>query len=279
MGENTFGYRQPETAGTYWRRRFITLAIGFVIFGLAAWALSTALAVSTGVARAPGTGHRTGAASRGGRYNSGKPKPGSSSRRRAASHTSGKGTSGPRTAASDAATSGPAVTTKAASPASPVRTAGPAGPVRTASPARTNTVGQATGHGMIMPAFCAKRDIVLSLFTGQTQFGQKQWPAFDVSVVSTQLAECTFNIGSRHLALVIKEGPALIWSSADCAAGTGALDAALKRGVPTVLAISWNRRTSAPGCSGRTTKVPPGVYTGYAVEDGLTSQSVIFRLA
>ncbi len=120
---------------------------------------------------------------------------------------------------------------------------------------------------------------MLSLYTGQTQFPAGQQPDFDVNVVSTQQAECSFNIGSTHLALVIKEGPALIWSSADCAAGAGDLDTALKRGVPTVLAISWNRQTAAPGCSARHIEVPPGVYTAYAVEGNLTSPPVTFRLS
>jgi len=137
---------------------------------------------------------------------------------------------------------------------------------------------QAAERGVISPAFCARDDIVLSLFAGQTQFGPRQWPAFDVSVVSTQQPECSFNVGSEHIVLVVKEGPALIWSSADCAAGATGLIAALKRGVPTVLAISWNRKTSAPGCSGRQTTVPPGLYTAYAIDGDQSSTPVTFRL-
>jgi hypothetical protein len=138
--------------------------------------------------------------------------------------------------------------------------------------------GQAGERGVISPAFCARDEIVLSLFAGQTQFGSRQWPAFEVSVVSTQQPECSFNVGSEHIALVVKEGPALIWSSADCAAGATGLIAALKRGVPTVLAISWNRKTSAPGCSGRQATVPPGLYTAYAVDGDQSSTPVNFRL-
>ncbi len=256
MGGNTFGYRQAETAGTYWRRRFIVLMIGFATFGLAVWAMSTALAVRQVPGRTPAQVHQSGR----------------STGTDQVSQTGGHHTK-PRKLRSAPPRRTPAQANAAAS-ASPV----PASPAKV-SQAPASTDGQATGHGKILPAFCAKSDIVLSLFTGQTQFGQRQWPAFDVSVVSTQLAECTFNIGSRHLALVIKEGPAQIWSSADCAAGAGGLDSALKRGVPTELAITWNRRTSAPGCSSRTTKVPPGVYTAYAVEGELTSQPVIFRLS
>jgi hypothetical protein len=266
MGGNTFGYRQAETAGTYWRRRFIVLMIGFATFGLAVWALSTALAVSQVSGRTPAPSHHH---------------PGLSAGTDQASQAGGRRaklrklrSAPPRLTPQANAAASPSPVPASPVPASPV----PASPAK-ASQAPASTDGQATGHGKILPAFCAKSDIVLSLFTGQTQFGRRQWPAFDVSVVSTQLPDCTFNIGSRHLALVIKEGPAQIWSSADCAAGAGGLDSALKRGVPTELVITWNRRTSAPGCSSRTTKVPPGVYTAYAVEGQLTSQPVIFRLS
>ena len=70
---------------------------------------------------------------------------------------------------------------------------------------------------------------MLSVFAGQTQFGPKDSPTFELSIVSTQPAECTFNIGSAHLALVIKEGSTRIWNSADCPVGTPSLDAALGR--------------------------------------------------
>ena len=251
MGENTLGYRQPEAAGTYWRRRFIVLVVGLILFGIMAWSLSAALAVSRAAGSTPGAGHRHG------------------------HHGSGPaGRAQPRASDSGSAKSHPG---RSAAPGHP--TSGARASTSDAKTAPASTAGQATGHGQILPAFCAKSDIVLSLSTGQTQFGPGQRPAFDVNVVSTQQAECSFNIGSRHLALIIREGPALIWSSADCAAGAGGLDAALSRGVPTVLSISWNRETSVPGCSGRTIKVPPGTYTAYAVEGGLTSPPVTFRLS
>ncbi len=172
------------------------------------------------------------------------------------------------------------------------QTAGPAG--QAGQPGTTGTTraagaaasrpggpsaGQATGNGKILPAFCARADIVISIFTGQSQFGRRQWPQFDLNVVSTQKAECSFNLGSAHIELVIREGPARIWSSGDCAAGKTGLITALRRGVPTVLAITWDRRTSAPGCSGRAIGVPAGIYTAYAVDGDLTSAPVTFRLS
>ena len=47
MGGNSYDTYGEGSASTYWRRRFIVLAIGLVVFGLAAWGLSSALAVKS----------------------------------------------------------------------------------------------------------------------------------------------------------------------------------------------------------------------------------------
>ena len=283
MGGNSYDTYGEGSASTYWRRRFIVLAIGLVILGLAAWALSSALAVqpesASRASRAdrpsqpartgpgPGNGHgadsgslHTGGSS-GGR--SGAAGPGKTE---SGAHGSGAGHSGGQASGGQAADS---------------RSAGRSGPGAAGSGRSQNVktgAGQVAGHGTILPAFCGRRDIVLSVFAGQTQFGPKDSPTFELSIVSTQPTECTFNIGSAHLVLVIKEGPATIWSSADCPTGTASLDAALARGVPTVVTVTWNRKTSAPGCSSRTTRVPPGAYSAYAVDSTQTSEPVTFRL-
>ena len=120
---------------------------------------------------------------------------------------------------------------------------------------------------------------MLSLSASQVHFGSGQQPAFSLSVVSTQPANCSFNVGPGHLAVVIKEGTARIWSSADCVNGTGSLVTALSRGVPTVVTVDWSRRTSSPGCSGPARAVPSGTYTAYAVEGSIVSPPVTFRLS
>ncbi len=260
MGGNTFGV----PASTYWRRRFLMLVAGLTVFGLAAWGLSSALAVGQRQAgqsrqnRSPAT-HKHGSARAG---------------TSASSRSDRAGRSQPRSTPTR-----PASTRRSHRPrASRAHVSGRRQSSRAGKAAGAGA-GQANGHGSIFPAFCARRDIVLSLFTSQTQYSHRQQPVFDVNVVSTQQAECSFNVGSQHLTLVIREGPARIWSSADCAAGTGGLIAALKRGVPTVLTFTWQRQTSAPGCSVRTRNVPPGTYTAYAVDGPVASAPVTIRLA
>jgi hypothetical protein len=132
--------------------------------------------------------------------------------------------------------------------------------------------------GGFKPKFCSWHSIVISVSATQVSFTAGQRPNFSLSVVSTQPTDCSFNVGPRHLALVIKEGPAKLWSSADCVRGTGSLVTALRRGVPTDVAIGWNEKTSTPGCGGPARSVPAGTYTAYAVDGSLVSAPVTFRL-
>jgi hypothetical protein len=259
------------SSSTYWRRRFIVLAIGLVVFGLAAWGISSALAVKAESAS------RAGRASDSAQSAGKMPESATSSRN---SHGSGGGRSGAGGSGGGRSGTGGGRQGAGGRQAASGRQGAGGSPTGsgTAGDGGKAGSGQAAGHGTILPAFCGLRDIVLSVFAGQTQFGPKDSPTFELSIVSTQPAECTFNIGSAHLVLMIKEGPNRVWSSADCPTGTASLDAALARGVPTVVTVTWHRKTSTPGCSGQTMPVPSRAYTAYAVDGTLTSQPVAIRL-
>jgi len=253
--------RPAESADTYWRRRFTVLMIGLSLFAVAAWGLSQALRVSPG---APPAGSRHGGSGHGGAGTG--QQAGRGGRPPGGSHGHG-GPGGQAGAVTGASTSPRPAGNRAG------RTAG--GPRSGPSPAVTTRGGVFRGFH---PAFCARHSIVLSLSSTQVGFGAGQVPTFSVSIVSTQPHACSFNVGSGHLALVIKEGPTRIWSSADCAAGATSLVTALNRGVPTVVAVSWDKKTSAPGCISPQRHVPAGVYTAYAADGTLISAPVTFRL-
>jgi hypothetical protein len=253
MGENTLRYQSENAAATYWRRRFLTLAIGLSALALVAWALSSALSVSSAGSPA-GAGH-------------GKAGPGSAS---------GAGRSGVANGGS-----GGGRADRGGSAGQPKRTGGkqsaqPSSHHRGASPHPAPSTP--AGYPGVRPAFCSRSDIVLSVVADQTDFAAQQSPSFGVEVVSTQQPDCSFNVGPSYLALVIKEGPVRLWSSADCVTGSGGLVSALKRGVPTVLPLTWDLKTSAPGCGGPVTRVPAGAYTAYAVQGSLVSAPLAFRV-
>ncbi len=241
---------QAEPAVTYWRRRFLVLAAGLATLGAAAWSLSEAITVHPRVPGHATTGHGPSGgavAPQGG---------GSPTGAAAGTHHGHGNASGAPAGAGTKASHRPS-----------------SGHKPQASPSPSPGVS-----GGFKPKFCSWHSIVLSVSANQIDFAPGQRPTFSLSVVSTQPTDCSFNVGSGHLALVIKEGPARIWSSADCAAGTGSLVTALRRGVPTVVAVSWHEKTSAPGCNGPVRSVPAGTYTAYAADGPLVSSPVTFRL-
>jgi hypothetical protein len=133
----------------------------------------------------------------------------------------------------------------------------------------------AYGH----PHPCPPGAVVLSLFSSQENYGTGQLPQFNVDVVATARQTCTFNVGARHVALIIRAGSVRVWSSADCVQGAGNLVSDLQRGVPTVLPISWNRQASAPGCPAGTSRMPAGTYTATVSDGSLTSNPITFRIS
>ncbi len=239
-----------EPSATYWRRRCIILAVGLAVLAAASWGLSQALRVHPAGQSSAGTLRTSGSGSgpQGGNPGAGGGRPGATAGRHGGPGRPG----GPHGKAGSGTLTGPS-----------------------AAPRPTAT---ASGFAGFKPAFCSWHAIVLSLSASQVHFGSGQQPAFSLSVVSTQPTDCSFNVGPGHLAVVIKEGPARIWSSADCVNGTGSLVTALRRGVPTVVAIDWNRRMSSPGCGGPARVVPAGTYTAYAVEGSIVSPAMTLRL-
>lgn len=119
---------------------------------------------------------------------------------------------------------------------------------------------------------------MLSLFASQVSYSPHDWPQFEVDVVSTSGKPCTFNVGATHLTLAVKAGSTAVWNSAACAQGRKSLVTDLAKGVPTVLPISWHRRTSSPGCKLASSPVPAGMYAATASSGKLASNTEIFRL-
>jgi len=128
------------------------------------------------------------------------------------------------------------------------------------------------------PRPCSRGDIVLSLLASQRAYASPRLPQFSIDVVGTGQPTCTFNVGARHVALVIRSGSVRVWSSADCPQGSGSLLLDLQRGVPTTLSITWNRQTSSPGCTGPSSAMPAGTYSATVTDGGVASNSVTFRL-
>lgn len=85
-------------------------------------------------------------------------------------------------------------------------------------------------------------------------------------------------MGTKFVAVVIAHDGGRIWSSADCVSGGGSNMIVLTRGVPAVLHLSWDRKTSSLGCSGIRQPVPAGEYQVAAVAGPIRSASQNFVL-
>ena len=112
---------------------------------------------------------------------------------------------------------------------------------------------------------CPPGDILVRLFPSQGSYGSHALPEFDVDVVSTAPGSCAVNVGARYLWLVVRSGGiARVWSSAGCATGAGSRVVWLTHGVPLILHVTWDRKTSSPGCQQARAVVRPGTYTATA---------------
>jgi hypothetical protein len=279
MGDVTFRYLKKEErpAATYWRRRFFALAGGLAIFALLAWSVSGAIGGVNTIRPAANVvaGHQHRPAGSGGR-------PGGAGQATAPAPSQSATPSPQPSARAGHRPASHRRQHRAASPhpgrqaKRPARPNGGTRPKRPAGRARPKPHGRGSTGGK--PRACARSSIVISLFASQVSYPAHARPVFDVDVVSTRGKTCTFNVGAAYLALVIKAGNAPVWSSADCLQGRKSLSTDLVKGVPTVLSISWDRRTSAPGCKRASGAVPAGIYTATVTSGTLTSNKEIFRI-
>jgi hypothetical protein len=175
--------------------------------------------------------------------------------------------------------------TASAAPSTPV--AGTSSPFATGSPtpspSPTATSSakdhQAGSDGQHSSQACPRADIVLSLFSTRYRYGPHAAPQFQVDVVSTATRGCMFDVSPRNVQLIIKSGNHRVWGFADCQAPSRRHSTRLVRGVPTVVQISWNRKTSAPGCHQPRKYARPGTYTATARSGKIRSQPMIFVLS
>ncbi|HTT54657.1 MAG TPA: hypothetical protein VMH35_24965 [Streptosporangiaceae bacterium] len=246
----------PRRTDIYWRRRVIALAAAIGVLALVAWTLNGALDGGGAAKQAADTTH-TGQHSQHGTPTT-----------PAAAPTTPAGTPTPT------ATATPTPTPTHSAHAGAKHGSGHGGKQHgQAGAGRTAPVAGSSGT-------CPPGVVVLSLFTPRYRYEAGQAPRFQVDVVSTAPHPCSFDLGDKHVQLVIKAGgERRVWDSADCVQSSGQRMTKLARGVPQVLRISWDRKTSAPGCQQPAKPASPGTYTATARSGGLTSQSLIFVLA
>src|SRR5215469_2151436 len=253
--------RKPVSRATYWRRRVVVFGGGMAVLTLLVWAMSAAVSVVLGGSPAAGQGspgsHAGGSAARAldeHRQNLAKETADLRSRQRA----------------------------RPQPPApSPSPSTAPASPSAGASPSPGSDQQTSAGTGPVPGAgqqACASGAVVLTLHSSQSQYGSGMPVNFVIGAVSAKSQPCQVNLGPRFASIVVDYSGTPIWDSSSCGRGTLSRVITLTRGVPAVVNITWDRRSSMTDCPGQGNAVRDGTYTAAAYYGQLHSHRITFAL-
>jgi hypothetical protein len=244
-----------EQADAYWRRRFFTLVAGLGILGLLAWATSGAVGGKAA--------HQTAGSGQSGNGNL---------------SAAAYGSAAPGQAAGVAGTPSalPSAQGSVSLPASP-------SPSATATQVQKKPAARQPAKAKAKPAgqpggVCPARDIVLTLSVGKPAYARGARPAFLIDIVSTDAAACAFDTGRKSLRVVITGGTRATWDSGACLRGATAHVEHLRRGVPSVVSIVWDRRLRPAACTTAEVAAPAGRYEAMAVDGSAVSPARAFTL-
>jgi hypothetical protein len=240
---------QPKTPGevnVYWRRRVIALAAGLGMLVLVTWTVNGALG--------------------------GGPRQATDLSQTTSQHSGARST---RPAAGSASATPSGTATATPSPAGdPAPSPSPSATGHASAKRHRQAHGRNPAAGA--PAACPRADLVLSLTLARHSYPARAQPEFGVDVVSTAPGRCTTDLGGTRLRIVVKAAGKQVWDSADCA-GPAPRATRLARGVPAAVQITWNRKTSSPGCRGAR-RARPGTYTATAYSGNVSSRAMGFLL-
>jgi hypothetical protein len=125
---------------------------------------------------------------------------------------------------------------------------------------------------------CDKGEVVVDLAPSRASYGRRESPKFRFTVTNTGDRACTFDVGSRVLDLRIMSGSAAIWSSARCGSGTPSSIQMLRRGIPYVGGLTWDRTRAVDRCQGRGERARPGAYVASMRVPGVRVGKRPFRI-
>jgi len=155
---------------------------------------------------------------------------------------------------------------------SPTQTPTPSATTKTTAKATPQTRPRRPGET------CPESELVIGLQGRQEIYAGGTRPNFLVTVVNTGPVMCKADVGPRAMEIRITSGEDRIWSTSDCVSGSGAEIKELKRGVPYVRSLDWNRHRSSGNCRGTPPKALPGTYVAVARMGKLRSPKGVFHL-
>ncbi len=119
---------------------------------------------------------------------------------------------------------------------------------------------------------------MLTLVAGKASYSPRDLPVFQVNVVSTSAATCMIDTGPGALRVAVLHGGQVAWNSGACLHGASRHVITLRRGVPVVTSIAWNRHLTVAGCPSTVMAATDRTYTAVAQAAGAQSPGQAFRL-
>src|SRR5262245_21939789 len=147
----------------------------------------------------------------------------------------------------------------------PVRPSPSSSPIPSSSPTPSPSRDAAQPRPASRAQACAPGAVTLRVSSPQYWYQPGATPRFMVHATSDERQPCRFNMGAKFVSVVVTVSGQRVWSSADCVSGDGSNMIVIGRNTPAVLRLSWNRKTSSPGCTGTVHLVRAGEYQVTAV--------------
>jgi hypothetical protein len=173
---------------------------------------------------------------------------------------------------------GPLLSTPTSTPA-PVVPPSTTPPV-TSAPSTEAVPAEPPQERAAAPGPCADSDLTVTARTDAPRYAAGTKPVFSLVVTNTGSTPCVRDLDAakQAVAVVVRPGEGL-WGSNDCSPGDTDDVRTLAPGEEAVFSVRWSGKTSAPGCAGTRTVVPPGDYQLLARLDGIVSEPAPFTLA
>jgi hypothetical protein len=238
------GDRTPG-ADAYWQRRFFTLLAGLAVIGLLAWAAS-GMASGGSSAHGAGSGQQSAAA-----FSTPTTTPSSPAPVSLAPSPSPS----PSVSPSATPSASPSASTSARAAQAKPKKAAPTGPVA-----------------------CPAADLLLTVTPRAASFGTKATPAFQVDIVSTDTTPCNLDTGPAALRLEVLHGSTVAYNSGICLNGAKRHVISLRRGVPVIMSMSWDKHETVTGCVSTVAAATNRTYSAVITAGGAQCPRASFRL-
>jgi hypothetical protein len=168
----------------------------------------------------------------------------------------------------------------------PIRNAGETGSLPATLPSAIPTITvTATAKVTMTPKpprrdgdACDPGDLVVTLSATEDIYRRGEHPQFRLAVVNIGAHTCTYDVGPHVLQTKITSGRDQVWSSTHCASDDDSSIQLLRRGVPHIATLTWDRRRSKDGCPDNRPKAGVGTYVAHLKADGIRPAKRVFRL-